>query len=49
MVNGTYSDDTENMRIRLGILMEKYLDARVLHVFERNDRSDSVISRELNG
>uniref|UniRef100_H3GHI2 FYVE-type domain-containing protein n=2 Tax=Phytophthora ramorum TaxID=164328 RepID=H3GHI2_PHYRM len=43
MLSGTYSDDTESMRISLGITTDKFLDARVLHVFEKNPATSSVV------
>eukprot|EP00644_Phytophthora_capsici_P018443 jgi/Phyca11/21266/fgenesh1_pg.PHYCAscaffold_87_\ len=43
MISGTYFDDTENMRIGLSVLMDKFLDARVLHVFEKNPITSSVV------
>ncbi|EEY65274.1 uncharacterized protein PITG_16917 [Phytophthora infestans T30-4] len=43
MISGMYFDDTENMRIGLTVLMDKFLDARVLHVFEKNEVTSSVV------
>ncbi|KAG2773451.1 hypothetical protein JG687_00013989 [Phytophthora cactorum] len=43
MISGTYFDDTENMKIGLSVLMDKFLDARVLHVFEKNGITSSVV------
>ncbi|KAL3657558.1 hypothetical protein V7S43_017525 [Phytophthora oleae] len=43
MISGTYFDETENMRIGLSVLMDKFLDARVLHVFEKNPITSSVV------
>ncbi|TDH69784.1 hypothetical protein CCR75_008125 [Bremia lactucae] len=43
MVHGSYFDDTESMRIGVSVLMDKCLDARVLHVFERNAAACRVV------
>lgn len=43
MISGSYFDDTENMRIGLKVLMDKFLDAQVLHVFEKHAFNSSVI------
>jgi hypothetical protein len=43
MISGLYSDDTESMRTNMGITTDKFLDARVLHVFEKNPATSSVV------
>ncbi|GMF28187.1 unnamed protein product [Phytophthora lilii] len=43
MVSGTYSDDTESLRISLGITTDKFLDGSVLHVFDKNPVTSSVV------
>ncbi|CAI5724148.1 unnamed protein product [Hyaloperonospora brassicae] len=44
MVSGAYADETENMRIATSIMTKNMcLDARVVHVFERDPVSSSVV------
>ncbi|OWZ16954.1 hypothetical protein PHMEG_0009171 [Phytophthora megakarya] len=43
MISGTYFDETESMRIGLSVMTDKFLDARVLHVFEKNPITSSIV------
>ncbi|KAF4315571.1 hypothetical protein BBO99_00008088 [Phytophthora kernoviae] len=43
MINGTYADNTDSMRISLSILTDTFMDGSVLHVFEKNPVASSVI------
>lgn len=43
MISGAYCDDTENMRILMSVTTDKFLDGRVLHVFEKNPITRSVV------
>ncbi|KAE8985447.1 hypothetical protein PR001_g22885 [Phytophthora rubi] len=43
MISGAYCDDTESMRILMSVTTDKFLDGRVLHVFEKNPISSSVV------
>ncbi|RLN90316.1 hypothetical protein BBJ28_00019588 [Nothophytophthora sp. Chile5] len=43
MLNGTYADSTESLRIGLSLLTDQFLDGSMLHVFERNALSSAVV------
>lgn len=43
MISGTYADDMESMRVGLSIMTDKFLDARMLHVFDKNPITSSVV------
>ncbi|KAI9919762.1 hypothetical protein PsorP6_017282 [Peronosclerospora sorghi] len=43
MISGTYSDDMESLRVSLSIMTDVFLDARMVHVFDRNPVTSSVI------